>query len=856
MIRRPNSRHWNRRRLVAYIVVRTVVMSRDLRYNSLLPDHGDMQVKNLRSWCAAVLLATVQHVMAQEVPLMQPGAPGKATRALSATEAVKVAITSYSADDERFMRDMIPHHQQAVEMAAMVKGHSNTQGLVDAAGRIDAAQADEIRFMTDWLSQRGLAAVDPHAGHNMSAMAMPGMNKGVTRPGAGAMGMATPEQMAELAKASGVEFDRQFLTLMIAHHTGAVDMADHLLKQPGSAHDPVLFEFINDLKNEQTAEISRMNLMLNSLSTDSRANLKAGFRDAGEAIWNLQHVAALPKPAGFFDPNNPAGLPPEKPRKEGEKVEPKAAEPESPQDDARSPLLSFTNSDMAFKGDLLFAGNYHGFNVYRLDKAGVPKLLGSVVCPGGQGDVSVVGDILIMSVEQTRGRVDCGLQGIAKDVSPERFRGIRIFDIKDPARPQQVGQVQTCRGSHTHSVVSANTNGNIIVYNSGTAVVRDDREMAGCVSGPGDMRTSLFSIDVIAIPIADPASARIIESPRVFADMASGNLAGLWKGGTHGEGTNETKATDQCHDITVFPSLGYAAGACSGNGILFDIKDPMHPKRIDVVSDPGFAYWHSATFNNDGTKVIFTDEWGGGGRPRCLASDPRNWGADAIYDIVDGKLVFRSHYKLPAPQSDKENCVAHNGSIVPVPGRDLFVQAWYQGGISVLDFTDSARPVEIAYFDRGPINADKLVGGGFWSAYWYEGRIYGTEMVRGLDVLALAPSEHLTQDEIDAAVLAEHRNVFNPQDQFPVTWPASPAVAKAYLAGLERASAVPPTLQAAKAALDSAARLLAAGGKDAALSRRLDEFAQAAKTADGDAGTRKRLQALASTLDGIAARLR
>jgi hypothetical protein len=461
-----------------------------------------------------------------------------------------------------------------------------------------------------------------------------------------------------------------------------------------------------------------------------------------------------------------------------------------------------------------------------------------------------------MSVEQTRGRVDCGMQGIAKDVSPERFRGLRIFDIKDPARPMQVGQVQTCRGSHTHSVVSPNTNGRIIVYNSGTAVVRDEKELAGCISGPGDMRTSLFSIDVIEIPIANPGSARIIDSPRVFAELGSGNPAGLWKGGTHGEGTNETKATDQCHDITVFPSLGYAAGACSGNGILFDIKDPLHPRRMDVVADPGFAYWHSATFNNDGTKVIFTDEWGGGGRPRCLASDPRNWGADAIYDIIDGKLVFRSHYKLPAPQSDKENCVAHNGSIVPVPGRDLFVQAWYQGGISVIDFTDSAKPMEIAFFDRGPINADKLVGGGFWSAYWYGGRIYGTEMVRGLDVLALATSEQLTQDEIDAAVMADHRNVFNPQDQFAVTWPAVPAVAKAYLAGLTRIGTVPAALQTAQADLDSAVPLLAAGRKDAALSRRLEGFAKAAKAANADAATHKRLEGLAGTLEGIAARLR
>ena len=209
-----------------------------------------------------------------------------------------------------------------------------------------------------------------------------------------------------------------------------------------------------------------------------------------------------------------------------------------------------------------------------------------------------------------------------------------------------------------------------------------------------------------------------------------------------------------CHDITVFPSKKIAAGACSGNGIIFDISDPLKPKRIDDVTDKGFAYWHSATFNNDGTKVLFTDEWGGGGRPRCQAGDPVNWGANAFYDIVDRKLVQRGTFKLPAPQSDKENCVAHNGSIIPVPGRDIFVQAWYQGGISVIDFTDSANPVEIAYFDRGPVDKDQLVTGGHWSAYWYNGHIYATEIVRGIDVLALEPSAFLTAEEIAAAKAA------------------------------------------------------------------------------------------------------
>jgi hypothetical protein len=510
---------------------------------------------------------------------------------------------------------------------------------------------------------------------------------------------------------------------------------------------------------------------------------------------------------------------------------------------------------MAFAGDVLVAGSYHGFNTYRLQDDGVPALLGSVVCPGGQGDVSIVGDLLIMSVEQTRGRLDCGREGVNEDVSTDRFRGIRIFDISDLERPVQVGAVQTCRGSHTHSVVSGpGDDGKIIVYNSGTSSVRDEEELEGCIGeSPGDDRTALFRIDVIEIPVEDPGKARIVDSPAVFADPESGVLGSLWRGGDHGDDTQETSQTDQCHDITVFPALGIAGGACSGNGILFDISDPLKPQRIDAVVDDGFAYWHSATFNNDGTKVLFTDEWGGGSRARCRTYDPVTWGADAIYDIVDGKLEFRGYFKLPAPQSEEENCVAHNGSIVPVPGRDIFVQAWYQGGISVIDFTDSANPVEIAYFDRGPLNAENLVFGGYWSTYWYNGRIYGTETMRGLDVLALEPSEYLTANEIAAANVANYDGVFNPQQQFPVSWPAEPVVALAYVDQLARDEALPDSLvtdvRTALAEVDSQSR-------DRKLAKKLKSLAADVKDDTGDAATKKRRAALAETLNGIAAGLR
>ena len=794
---------------------------------------------------------------AADTPIIQPGVPGEASRELDADEAIAIANTSYSPADAQFMHDMIPHHHQALEMAELVADRTNRPELIDVAGRINVSQGDEIEFMQQWLRERGEHVPEPtahdamHISHKMA-------------------GMATPEQMAELAASTGTDFDRLFLTLMITHHEGAVTMVEELLEQPGAAYDPVLFEFVTDVTNSQSTEIERMNVLLVGLSSDPRAGLAAGFDDAGQAISNMELVASLAKPAGFFDPKNPGALPPMRLQAESDEPEDPEAEEEPGEDGKeteeegeeeyeRYPLLSFSNTDMAFASDVLVAGSYHGFNVYRLQDGGVPELMSSIVCPGGQGDVSIVGDLLIMSVEETRGRVDCGLQGISEDVSAERFRGIRIFDISDLTRPMQVGAVQTCRGSHTHSVVAGpGDDGKIIVYNSGTSSVRKEEELAGCIDeSPGDDRTALFRIDVIEIPVDDPSRARIVDSPAVFADPETGILAGLWRGGDHGDHTQETYRTDQCHDITVFPERKIAAGACSGNGILFDISDPLKPQRIDEVVDQGFAYWHSATFNNDGTKVIYTDEWGGGMRPRCRAYDPLDWGADAIYDIVDGQLEARGYYKMPAPQVDQENCVAHNGSIIPVPGRDIFVQAWYQGGISVIDFTDSARPVEIAFFDRGPLDAEDLILGGFWSAYWYRGRIYGTEIVRGLDVLELVPSDHLSANEIAAAGVAEQGDVFNPQQQFRVTWPAEPVVARAYLDQLARDDALDSdVIIELSQSLDQAEKRLGSGMRDRGLAGKLVRTAEGLGGDAGSAIIAKRRAGLAETLEGIADRLR
>tara|TARA_E500000331_G_scaffold129974_1_gene127170 strand:+ start:51469 stop:53865 length:2397 start_codon:yes stop_codon:yes gene_type:complete len=782
-----------------------------------------------------------------EVPILQPGAPGNPTKELDPETAIAIADSSYTAADAEFLQGMIVHHYQAFLMSEMAPSRTNNQTILDLAGRIDASQIDEIDFMENWLTERGKSVPDPtqtdHSHHHKM------------------MGMATPEQMNKLEASNSTDFDRLYLNLMIRHHDGAIDMVDRLNEFPGSAYDPQLYEFVTDLENDQAVEIERMNGILISLSDDPRAGLKPGVYDAGIAILNMELTASLKKPTGFFDPDNPLErgvVEPDEDEENSESQEERSIE--SLASSQRYPMLSFSNTDMAFTEDMLVAGSYHGFNIYRLEEDGFPNLMTSVVCPGGQGDVSVVGDLLIMSVQDTRGRLDCGLQGVDPEPNEERFRGIRLFDISNPEMPVQVGAVQTCRGSHTHSVVEGPTSdGKIIVFNSGTSSIRDQEEMGDCFEDiPGDDRTALFRIDVIEIPIDNPSNSKIVDSPTVFADLETGVIAGLWRGGDHGDETQETEITDQCHDITVFPSASLAAGACSGNGILFDISDPTKPQRIDDVTDTGFAYWHSATFNNEGTKILFTDEWGGGGRARCRAWDPINWGANAIYDIVDGQLQFRSHFKMPAPQKETENCVAHNGAIIPVPGRDIFVQAWYQGGISVIDFTDSSNPIEIAYFDRGPILEDELITGGFWSVYYYEGTIYGTEITRGLDVFKLIPSEYLSENEIEAAELAYpqigSKRLFNPQQQIPMTWPANPSVALSYVDQLERIGAIETdTKEDIRSLLSSFDDEISKGGNNR-LSRKIRNISI---NKDTESDNAQRIQSLLkANLDGISEKLR
>ncbi|HUR96475.1 MAG TPA: hypothetical protein VMZ26_00275 [Pyrinomonadaceae bacterium] len=545
--------------------------------------------------------------------------------------------------------------------------------------------------------------------------------------------------------------------------------------------------------------------MTGSNTNDPRASLSAGLFDAGERALGMRHLQLIRKPDTFqLGTDNP----------DDPKVQ-KMLTSFGIADTSKIPkavqvgiaLGAFTNSDLAFQGNHVFVGNYYGINIYDVTDPAKAGLVTSIICPGGQGDPSVYKNLMFMSVEAANGRLDCGTQGFAGNpprqpgqtgpnlpaAQKDRFRGVRIFDISDIRNPKQVAAVQTCRGSHTHTlVVDPNDKNNVYIYVSGTSFVRQDEELAGCSGGTPDKdpNTALFRIEVIKVPLAAPQNAKIVSSPRVFIDPRTGAINALQSAATHG--TGKPSDTNQCHDITVYSAIGLAAGACSGNGLLLDIKDPVNPKRLDAVNDPNYAYWHSASFSNDGKKVVFTDEWGGGGGPRCRAIDPNVWGADSVFRLADNKLQFAGYYKLPAAQGDTENCVAHNGSLVPVPGRDIMVQSWYQGGISVMDFTDPERPMEIAYFDRGPISSKSLVSGGTWSAYWYNGRVYSAEMARGLDILELTPTDNLTQNEIDAAKAVQLAEL-NVQNQQRIVWPRKLVVAKAYIDQLERSGGLSST---------------------------------------------------------------
>ncbi|MDR9365579.1 MAG: hypothetical protein RI575_09595 [Balneolaceae bacterium] len=552
---------------------------------------------------------------------------------------------------------------------------------------------------------------------------------------------------------------------------------------------------------------------------DPRVGLEPGVFDAEETIWNLQKLSSTPPPIDF---------------------------------------ISGVNSDLAFKGNYVIQGNFNGFMVWDISNPESPELVVDYLCPASQSDVSVYEDLLFVSGEGLEGRLDCGSQGVEETVSEERLRGIRIFDISDIRNPEYISNVQTCRGSHTHSVLKdPDDNENVYVYVSGSAMVRPEEELPGCsnLMPDEDPNSALFRIEIIQVPLDNPEDAAIVNSPRIFenleevpthglspADIMEAENNGKFIGVVDGEkrivsdqyveqflnsiveergGTGEPTAADsselrgrisemlqdvaaeraeetdgrgpnQCHDITLYPEIGLAGGACEGYGLLLDISDPVKPVRIDAVADSNFAYWHSATFNNDGSKVLFTDEWGGGTQPKCRVSDPMEWGANAIFTVEQDSMAFKSYFKMPAPQTSQENCVAHNGSLIPIPGRDIMVQSWYQGGINIFDWTDPENPIEMAFHDRGPLHPEQSELGGSWSVYWYNGKIVNSEIARGLDIFELVPSDFLTENEIEAANTVE-LSYLNAQGQPRYEWPPSFVLMHAYLDQLERSREYNPS---------------------------------------------------------------
>lgn len=608
-------------------------------------------------------------------------------------------------------------------------------------------------------------------------------------------------------------------------------------------------------------------------SPDPRIGLAAGLFDAEEAMWNLGKVSSTP-PAEAF--------------------------------------LGVTSSDLAFQGNYVFQGNYNGVMVWDITNPARPQLVAEYVCPASQSDVSVYGNLLFISGEGLSGRLDCGDEGIEEAVSHDRLRGIRIFDISDVKNPAYVSNVQTCRGSHTHSVLKdPNDDENIYIYISGSASVRPEEELPGCVAAAPweDPNSALFRIEVIKVPLAHPEQAAIVSSPRIFEDlvappqhgMSPADIKEIQAAKDRGEfvaelfgqerviparmvrpmleafvkeqGRDEVTAADsaafrealpgilaarfgargqdedsdrprpgptQCHDITLYPEIGMAGGACEGYGLLLDIKDPANPYRMDAVADSNFSYWHSATFNNDGTKVLFTDEWGGGGQPKCREDDPKEWGANAIFTLENGKMKFQTYYKLPAPQTSVENCVAHNGSMIPIPGRDIMVQAWYQGGISVFDWTDPMNPYEIAFHDRGPVDANQMGNGGSWSVYWYNGLIVSSEIARGLDIFELTPSGFLSENEIAAAKTVVF-DYLNPQGQPQMTWPNTFHLARAYVDQMERSG------ELSRAEVASTREALARAEQSSGNARRTALSSLAADFAGGSA----KAQALAGVLRAL-----
>jgi hypothetical protein len=527
---------------------------------------------------------------------------------------------------------------------------------------------------------------------------------------------------------------------------------------------------------------------------DPRNGLKPGMYDAGEAAQGMRLVSFSKKPAEF--------------------------------DSARG--LAFINSDLAFKDHYVYQGNFAGFTIWDVKDPAKPVMVAVVPCITAQGDPSIVGNLLFISAEGGGNRNDCAKGGVQNPA--DHMTGVRIYDVSNPAEPKLIKNVQTCKGSHTHTVIPDPKNKDVIyIYVSGSQPARPATELAGCNNGtdPADVNNSLYRLDVIKVPLKHPEQAEVVTGARIFTGLnpaptsavrreqqaersaqraqARAAQAGATQAGAQpavarpGFDPQTPTGPRNCHDVTAYPSLHLLAGACASYGLLVDITNPEKPVRLDAKADTNFSLWHTAVFSNDGSKVVFTDEWGGGTQPMCQATSMMDMGGNTILTIKDHKMTQHAYFKIPSAQTAQENCVSHNGGLVPVPGRDLFVQGWYQGGVDVSDFTDPDHPFEVAFFDRGPVDPPPASGdtaspsisrmrgtiGGSWGAYYWNGYIYSSELARGFDVLELVPSDKLSANEIAAAKLVRMEE-YNPQSQPHYTFPAAFPVVRSYLDQLVR----------------------------------------------------------------------
>ncbi len=569
-------------------------------------------------------------------------------------------------------------------------------------------------------------------------------------------------------------------------------------------------------------------------ASDPRNGLKPGLNDAGIAIKGMTLVSTTGKPAVF--------------------------------DSVRG--LTFVNSDLAFRGTNVYMGNFAGFSIYDVSNPAKPVMLSAVECITSQGDPSIVGNLLFVSAEGGGNRKDCAKGGV-KDPS-EHMTGVRIYDVANPRAPRLVKNVETCKGSHTHTVVPSPTDKNVVyLYVSGQQGARAATELAGCRNGsnPADESNSLFRLDIIKVPLNRPQDAEVISGARIFTGLGPAPARGGRRAAARAiPGADSAMMAEMlsngprnCHDVTAYPAMNLLAGACGSYGLLVDISNPEKPVRLDAVADTNFSLWHTAVFSNDGKKVVFTDEWGGGTSPNCQAIHPLEMGGNTTLVIgADRKFTQHAYFKIPTAQGANENCVSHNGSLIPVPGRDIMVQGWYQGGVDVIDFTDADKPVEIGFFDRGAIDVPAADGaansrtrgtiGGSWGAYWYNGRIYSAEMARGLDVLELVPGPMLSANEIAAAKLVQWGE-FNPQSQPKIVWPAAFPVVRSYLDQLVRNEGLSSARTAAIAsALDAAEKQTGAARRAALTALATAVTSDAASAKDG-----ARVTAMAGAIRELAA---